>query len=133
MAKRWVLDTETKGTGAHVVPYEKARQGARADSDLALFEFDRTPSPRRPAAPPQPLRFKVVDVMSSQVLAEDADVRETVEALEGKRSVIDVRILRWEPRRERWRLLTVGEAKALWAFRGRLSSTADDRGAEPSE
>jgi hypothetical protein len=66
------------------------------------------------------LRFKVVDVMSSQVLAENVDVRKAVEVLEPMHSVIDARIFRWEPTRERWRLVTLGEAKALWAFRGRL-------------
>jgi hypothetical protein len=120
MAKRWALDTETKGTGAHVVPYEKTLQGPRREKDLALVEFDRPPSTPRPAAPPAPLRFKVVDVMSSQVLAENVDVRKAVEVLEPMHSVIDARIFRWEPTRERWRLVTLGEAKALWAFRGRL-------------
>jgi hypothetical protein len=120
MARRWVLDTETKGTGAHVAPYERTPQGGRRESALELFEFERAPSPPRPAEPPEPSRFKVVDVMSSQVVAEDVDLRETVGALEGMHSVIDARIFRWEPRRGRWRLLTLDEAKALWAFRGRL-------------
>src|SRR5919204_6423126 len=29
MSKVWALDTETKGTGAHVVPLEKAQPGPR--------------------------------------------------------------------------------------------------------
>lgn len=43
MAKRWVLDTETKGTGANVVPLEKK---------LAKPE---PPAPS-PSAPPPPTR-----------------------------------------------------------------------------
>jgi hypothetical protein len=122
MAKTWVLDTETKGTGAHVAPIEKTSRSARRERDLALVEFGRTPSPPRPAAAPEPLRMKVVDVMSSQVLVENVDAREAVEALEGLRSVLDARIFRWDAERSRWRLLTLGECKALWAFRGRLDA-----------
>ena len=33
MAKVWVLDTETKGTGAHVVPLEKALKGERPEDE----------------------------------------------------------------------------------------------------
>ena len=43
MAKRWVLDTETKGTGANMVPLEKK---------LAKPE----PEKPSPAAPPPPSR-----------------------------------------------------------------------------
>ena len=52
MGKTWVLDTETKGTGANVVPLEKVPQTPEAD-----------PKPRRPARkavrledPPRPER-----------------------------------------------------------------------------
>jgi hypothetical protein len=119
VAKTWVLDTETKGTGATVVPVEPAPARARRERDLALVELERAPSPPRPQAPPQPRRFKVVDVMSSHVLAEWAETRETVRTLEGLRSVLDARIFRWDAEAERWRLLTLAESKALWAFRGR--------------
>ncbi|MGO9487512.1 MAG: hypothetical protein ACLQBB_00610 [Solirubrobacteraceae bacterium] len=122
MAKTWVLDTETKGTGAHVVPYEKTLKPARVERELALFEFDRTPRAPLPDAPPEPLRFKVVDVMSSQVLAEGASAGEAVRALEGLRSVLDARIFVWNAERGRWRLLSLEESKALWGFRGRLDS-----------
>lgn len=119
MAKTWVLDTETKGTGAHVVPIEQSPRARRPEPDLALVELERAPAPAPGATPPEPLRFKVVNVLSSQVLAE-GDAREAVRALEGMRSVVDARIFRWDPERERWRLLTLEEDKALWAFRGRL-------------
>ena len=82
--------------------------------------FERAPAPAPGATPPEPLRLKVVDVLSSQVLAEGVDVRAAVRALEGMRSVVDARIFRWDAERDRWRLLTLEEVKALWAFRGRL-------------
>ena len=42
-AKTWVLDTETKGTGANVVPLEKV-----------LDKREPAPPRRRPARPPEP-------------------------------------------------------------------------------
>jgi hypothetical protein len=42
MAKVWVLDTETKGTGANVVPLEKA---------LKRPDEPAPPAPRKPASP----------------------------------------------------------------------------------
>ena len=49
MAKRkvWVLDTETKGTGAQVLPLEKALERTKPGDTSDR----RPPKPRRPAAP----------------------------------------------------------------------------------
>jgi hypothetical protein len=71
----------------------------------------------------QPRSFKVVDVMTRQVLADDVDARGAVAALEDVRSIVDVTVSVWEPDSERWRLLTFGETRALWDYRGR---TPDD-------
>jgi hypothetical protein len=118
MAKTWVLDTETKGTGAEVVPIEKARAQPRRERDLALVELGG-PAKAEPAETPRaPALFKVVDVLSARTLAENVGAREAVRALEGVRSVLDARISVWSAERGRWRLLTLDEAKALWAFRG---------------
>ena len=43
MAKVWVLDTETKGTGAEMLPLEKALRGNRREDE------PRTPRRKRPA------------------------------------------------------------------------------------
>lgn len=122
MAKTWVLDTETKGTGAEVVPIEKTLSPPRRERDLALVELGGAPRPEAPEPPPAPKLFKVVDVMSSRTLVENAGAREAVRALEGLRSVLDARISVWSPERGRWRLLALDEAKTLWEFRGRLGS-----------
>jgi hypothetical protein len=124
VAKRWVLDTETKGTGAHVAPYTETGRGAELERELALVQLGGAPAPPRSPAPAQPLRFRVVSVMSSQVLADDVSAKEAVEALEGLRSVLDARIFAWAPERRRWRLLSLEESKALWGFRGRLDPAA---------
>jgi hypothetical protein len=123
MARTWVLDTATKGTGAAMVPLEKTLERPQRERELALVNWGRPPGPpnAQPAErPPAPTLFKVVDVMGARTLAENVGAREAVRALEGLRSVLDARISVWSPGRGRWRLLTLEEAKALWAFRGRV-------------
>ncbi len=93
---------------------------ARVEQELALVELQRAPRSPQPAAPPVPLRFKVVNVMNGHVPAECSDARETVQVLAEMRTVLDARVFVWVAARDRWRLLTLGETKALWAFRGRL-------------
>jgi hypothetical protein len=112
--KVWVLDTETKGTGAEMVPLERVqgrspRRGARPV---------RAPRPRAPRAsepaPRGPRRFRVVDVMSGRMLAEDADARATLDLLKGVRSVVDVRIYVWDSEADDWRPLTLAQQKSLF-------------------
>jgi hypothetical protein len=122
MAKKvWVLETSTKGTGANVVPLERVLRSPSSSSTPVPVYVPPKPRPRpAPApAPRQPRRFKVVDVVSRQVLAEDANARETVEVLNGVHSVVDVHVYVWEPGHERWRLLTIAEQAALWELRDR--------------
>jgi hypothetical protein len=119
MGKVWVLDTETKGTGAEMVPLEKVLE--RPARSARPFFVPPKPE-RRPAeepAPRAPRRFRVVDVLSHEVLAAGADARATLALLEGVRSCVDVEVFVWEPEDERWRLLTLGEQRALWDLRGR--------------
>jgi hypothetical protein len=129
VAKTWVLNTETKGTGAHVAPLKPEQP--RPERDLAIVTLERptgrTEDTPAPPATPAPHAFKVVDVMGARVLAEGVGARETLELLAGMRSVTEVRIYVWVDGAERWRLLTLGEQKALWGMRGRV----DDEGRVP--
>jgi hypothetical protein len=118
MAKVWVLDTETKGTGAEMVPLDRVlkRPARRAEP----LHVPRKPRPR-PAPEPEPQgprRFRVVDVMTQEVLADGADTRATLALLGDVRSIVDVRISVWQPKKDRWRLLTLPEQRALWERRG---------------
>jgi hypothetical protein len=127
MAKTWVLDTETKGTGAHMVPLEKVLRKGSQEPDLNLVELKRAVSPKpapEPQAPP-PRRFKVVDIMTRETLAEHADARTTVELLGQVRSIVDVNIYVWNPKRQSWRMLTLDERRTLWDFRALRARSAD--------
>lgn len=117
MAKVWVLDTETKGTGANMVPLERTlKHGAAAVPGFRFRKPETTPASKPEAKAPR--EFKVIDIMTREVVAEYADARATVTALEQVRSVMDVTIYVWEPKRERWRMLTFAEKRALWDYRG---------------
>jgi hypothetical protein len=122
MGKVWVLDTETKGTGANMVPLERVlhKPGSSAVPGFALPEL-KPPAPASPE-PKAPRQFKVVNVLTREVLAEGADARATVRALEQVRSVVDVTIWVWQPETERWRMLSLEESRALWEYRGRAGS-----------
>ena len=78
--------------------------------------------------PRMPRRFKVVDVMTREVLAEDVDTRTTVKLLDGVRSIVDVTIFVWQPEDERWRMLTLDETRSLWRYRGAVHDTAAQPG-----
>lgn len=108
-----MLDTHTKGTGANMVPLERVlRRGAERAPGFTLPERKRPEAP--PAEPRKPYRFKLVDLMTRQVLAEDVDARHAVDVLERVRSIVDVTIYVWDGEADRWRRLTFDEAKALW-------------------
>jgi hypothetical protein len=119
MARTWILDTETKGTGAHVVPLEKALRKPEAKSEPLYVPPKREPRPPKEPEPRRPRSFKIVDVTTREVLGEGVDARTTIDLLEDVDSVVDVRIYVWDPGAERWVLLTLGEQNALWEYRGR--------------
>jgi hypothetical protein len=114
MAKTWVLHTDTKGTGAQMVPLESL---TKRSSPVEPVFVPRTPPAKPEALEPQPRpphRFKVVDLMTREPLVEDATTRQTVEALRGIRSLVDVNMYVWQEEHQRWWLLTLGQKRTLW-------------------
>ena len=120
MAKTWVLETHTKGTGANIVPFDGEEQPAREREPEPVFVHPPTkPRPPKPPEPRAPRRFKVVDVTTREVLAEDASARSAVSALRDVHSVTYVAVSLWSEKHQRYRLLTHGEQKTLWDLRDR--------------
>jgi hypothetical protein len=116
MAKRrvWVLDTETKGTGATMVPLDSVLEKPSAPSRPFLAPAKPQPRPKREPEPRPPRRFRIVDVMTRERLADDASARETVEVLGTVRSNVDVNVFVWAEQAQTWRLLSLAEQRALW-------------------
>jgi hypothetical protein len=130
MGRIWILDTDTTGTGAEMVPLERALERRRSAPMEKRARISRRRSPPRQAAPDprgdpiprEPSRFKVVSALSGQILAEDATAREAVAALAGLRSLVDARVYVHEP--SGWRPLTMREQKLLREFGDRIAAAA---------
>lgn len=120
MAKVWVLDTETKGTGANMVPLEDIERRPQAPDEMSLVRFGAPPTQKPPSERPLPRPFKVVDVMSRQTLAEGASARDVIEVLRRVRRIVDVNLYVWQHEPGRWRMLNLEERRAFWQLRAGL-------------
>jgi hypothetical protein len=114
MARIWVLDTETKGTGANMLPLDKVLEKPAPKREPFFVPPRRRPREPKPAAPRAPRSFKVVDVATREVLADGVGPRDALGVLADVRSIVDVHVFVWEPASERWRLLTLDEQRAMW-------------------
>ena len=120
MGKVWVLDTETKGTGAQMLPLEKVLKKPAAEPERRRARPVPPPAPKETAPEPvPPRRFRVVDALSRRLLADDVDAPAALEVLRGVERPVDVSVYVWEHRAEAWRLLTRREKSLLWDFRDR--------------
>jgi hypothetical protein len=127
MGKVWVLDTDTKGTGAEMVPLDRAlKEKTRTREGERGPRVRRKPAPQpkprqddESAEPRGPRSFKVVNAITREVLGDGIGARETVELLDGMRSVVDAHIFVREPGTDEWRALTLREQRKLWGLRGR--------------
>jgi hypothetical protein len=117
VGKVWVLDTETKGTGAEMVPLEKVLNRPAAERRRAR-PIPKPAPKEKPAEPAPPRRFRVIDALSRELLADDADAAATIELLRGIERPVDVSLYVWEPKADKWRLLTRRERTLLWDRRG---------------
>jgi hypothetical protein len=114
MGTTWVLHTETKGTGAQMVPLESVT--GRASSTEPVFVPRRVPGPAGTEEPQRlaPRRFKLVDVMTRETIVEDVPARQAIDALSDVRSMVDVNVYVWQDEHDRWRLLSFPEQRAMW-------------------
>jgi hypothetical protein len=114
MARTWVLDTSTKGTGAQMVPLDSVLEKPATRSEPLFVPPEPSPKEPKPPEPRAPYSFKIIDVVSRQLLADGVPAREAVAVLDDVRSIIDVHVYVWEPDSERWRMLTLDEQRLLW-------------------
>jgi hypothetical protein len=114
MGRVWVLDTETKGTGAQMVPLEQVLKKPAPRSEPLFVPPKPKPREPEPAEPRQPLSFRIIDVTTRAVLADGVGAREALTALNDVRRIVDVQVYVWQPTSERWRLLTFGEQRTMW-------------------
>src|SRR6185503_14113979 len=82
MAKTWVLETSTKGTGANIVPLDDEQDAPESppvrERERLWVHKPTNPRPAPKPEPKRPRRFKVVEITTHRVLAEDADARATI-------------------------------------------------------
>ena len=75
MARIWVLDTETKGTGAQMVPLDRVLEKPGPSGEPFFVPPKPRPREPKPPEPRAPRRFRIVDVVTRQVLADDVPAR----------------------------------------------------------
>jgi hypothetical protein len=114
MGKVWVLDTSTKGTGAEMVPLEKVLVTLGPEPQRAPVLPRPSPRLAREPEPRPPNVFKVVDVMTQEVLTEGVRARAALDLLAEIRSVVDVTVYAWDETAQQWQLLSLGEKKLMW-------------------
>jgi hypothetical protein len=119
VGRQWVLDLDPSGTGAEMRPLDAVLRKPEPKPDLALVRRKPQPRPEPAPEPRRPRRFKIVDVMTGEVRAENASTRATVDLLAGVRAIGDVRVYVWSDDAATWRLLTLAEQRKLWELRGR--------------
>jgi hypothetical protein len=112
MGTTWVLDTETKGTGANMVPLERVTNRPSAPAHRFVLP-ERRPPQKEPPKPRAPRRFRTLDVMTRQNLLEEGSAHDAMQALRSVRSIVDVNIYVRDEERERWLLLPFSEQRAL--------------------
>ena len=92
MAKVWVLDTETKGTGANVVPLEKVvRPPEQREAPPTPPKRRERPAPAAEAAPARPRRRKRAEPERSATALPPGHVRKKATGELGKVLAVDSR------------------------------------------
>jgi hypothetical protein len=125
MGTTWVLHTETKGTGAQVVPLDKAKQRSKSTQPQFIRPQKGARAREQEAPEPRsPRRFRIVDVMTRQRLADEAGISDALAALKNVRSIVDANVYVWEEGRGRWRPMTFEEEHTLMELAAELEAGA---------
>ena len=97
-----------------MVPLEKVLRRPAPEPERRRARPPKPQPAEKAAEPAPPRRFRVIDALSREVLADDVDPAGTIELLRGVERPVDVSIYVWEPQAENWRLLTRRERSLLW-------------------
>src|SRR4051812_5512007 len=97
-----------------MVPLESVLEKPKPRSEPLFVPPKPPPREPKPPEPPVPRRFKIVEVVTQEVLAEGVPTREALAVLKAVRSNVDVRVYVRQPKADRWRLLTLDEQRLLW-------------------
>jgi hypothetical protein len=124
VAKTWILETGTKGTGASVRPLERTHEPPKPSGDKLHVPHKPRAKQRPEPAPRRPRQFKIIDVVTRETLAEDVDTRDTLGVLRHVRSNVGVHVYVRDPATDAWRLLSLKEQRALWDARDRVADAA---------
>jgi hypothetical protein len=105
-----------------MVPLERLEERKRLKGERERLRVvgpkaEPADEPVAPEAPRAPRRFRIVNVLSRQVLADDAGITEALRALREVTSIVDVNVFVWDPDEEDWRPLKLSERRALWGLR----------------
>ena len=96
-----------------MVPLEQVTKRRPATEPVFVpRKVDKAPVQEEPK-PRAPRRFRIVDVMTRQVLADDVATRAAVDVLRDVRSVVDVNVYVWQDAPGRWSLLSLGEQRTM--------------------
>ena len=80
-----------------MVPLDSVLEKPAPSREPLFVPPKRRPREPKPPEPRAPRRFKIVDVVSQAVLAEDASTRDALDVLSDVRSIVDVHVSVWEP------------------------------------
>jgi hypothetical protein len=92
--KTWILDTETKGTGANVVPLEKARDRPADDRPAPPAPPPARPRRTKPPEPTRPPQRSAGPLPPGHVRKKATGELGKVEALDPRAGTVTVRWLR---------------------------------------
>ena len=97
-----------------MVPLESVEKRASVVEPVFVPRKPAKPVETAPPHPREPRRFRVVDLMTRQELADGVLAQEALDVLRNARSIVDVNVYVWQEERERWRPLTFAERRVMW-------------------
>lgn len=100
-----------------MVPLESTTKRSPADTSVLVAPKPRSRPQPAETRPREAHRFRIVDAVTRETLADHVGTGEAVDVLRGLRSPVDIDVYVWREQPDRWRLLTLEEKRVLWDLR----------------